>query len=84
MFFYSDAMAKENVKVIAKAPMEYKETKINEIIACGYAIFYKNGHAYLCYGEINKMDFGELTDCRKVRATNDKETGRPKEVICIR
>lgn len=84
-FFSSRATAREYTKSDTKAQAVNKELRLDEIIACGYAYAFlvKNGDEYLCYGEINKMDFSEMAGCHKVKATLDKKTGRPSEIIYL-
>ena len=85
--FSGNAYARENSKTKVKAEVDNRELRLNEIISCGYAYAFlssESGDEYLCYGEINKMDFGNRASCYRVKATIDKETGRPKEVIYLK
>ena len=84
--FSENVSARENSKTTVNKPVENRELRLDEIIACGYAYAFltsNTGDEYLCYGEINKMDFRDKTSCHRVKATIDEETGRPKEVIYL-
>jgi hypothetical protein len=61
-----------------------QEDKLAEIISCGYAFYTDvNGVDYLCYGEVNKLEFLEKTSCRKVKAEFDNYTKRPNKIYYI-
>lgn len=63
-----------------------QEDKLAEIISCGYAFIYYtdvNGVDYLCYGEVNKLEFSEKTSCKKVKAEFDGYTNRPNKISYI-
>lgn len=70
----------------AEKPKLHDEKNLDEVLASGYAFMYftdVNGADYLCYGEVNKMDFEQKTSCKKVKATFDRVTNRPSKIIYL-
>lgn len=88
---FSTLILSDNVPVafgekLDLANKNVQEDKLYEIISCGYAFIHfsdVDGSDYLCYGEVDKLNFFEKTNCRKVRAEFDAYTKRPSKIIYI-
>lgn len=85
-FYSNPGIAREHSKLADKSSDVIKEPRLSEILSSGYAYAFfsaKNGDELFCYGEVNKMSFSEHTNCHRVRATFDKVTGRPIEIVYL-